>query len=101
MMSSISFLSLLEVDVFGYMVEVVAWGVAVSVVAFVMALAAEGRGRHALNVVMRRDGGQRTLEQFREVPRGDGDWSMFAGLDTADVADREQTRRRVSFTDVS
>lgn len=83
---------------FHAMMDVLAWGVAISFVAFALAFFAEGRGLHLLRVVLglapRKDG----LDNFTSVPRDEGDWAVVDVLSDDEAQTREQIRRERSVS---
>lgn len=66
---------------FSYMFDVLAWAVAISFVAFVIAFAAEGRGTHVMRVVLGLTPRKQGLDNFTSVPRDEGDWRLVEVLD--------------------
>ncbi|NTV40219.1 MAG: hypothetical protein HGA51_09765 [Demequinaceae bacterium] len=76
--------------VFGYMFDVLAWGIVLSLFAIALAFFAEGRGSHAIRVLLgtkpRKDG----LDVFATLQRDEGDWQVVGRL--ADT-DREPSER--------
>jgi len=90
---------------FRYMIDVIAWAVAFSFFAFILAFFAEGRGLHLMRVVLGLAPRKQGLEAFESVPRDDGDWRVVASLEelertrpvpAANTAPREEASRRLS-----
>ncbi len=75
---------------FRYMIDVTAWAVAFSFLAFILAFFAEGRGMHLMRIVLGLAPRKQGLEAFESVPRDDGDWRM--------VSDLEEPRRRAHLS---
>ncbi len=72
---------------FRYMIDVTAWAVAFSFLAFILAFFAEGRGMHLMRIVLGLAPRKQGLEAFESVPRDDGDWRVISSL--------EEPQRRV------
>ncbi len=72
---------------FRYMIDVIAWAVAFSFLAFTFAFFAEGRGMHLMRIVLGLAPRKQGLEAFESVPRDDGDWRVISSL--------EEPQRRV------
>lgn len=72
---------------FRYMIDVIAWAVAFSFIAFILAFFAEGRGMHLMRIVLGLAPRKQGLEAFESVPRDDGDWRVISSL--------EEPQRRV------
>lgn len=72
---------------FRYMIDVIAWAVAFSFLAFILAFFAEGRGMHLMRIVLGLAQRKQGLEAFESVPRDDGDWRVISSL--------EEPQRRV------
>lgn len=72
---------------FRYMIDVIAWAVAFSFLAFILAFFAEGRGMHLMRIVLGLAPRKQGLEAFETVPRDEGDWRVIAAL--------EEPQRRV------
>lgn len=72
---------------FRYMIDVIAWAVAFSFLAFILAFFAEGRGMHLMRIVLGLAPRKQGLEAFESVPRDDGDWRVISSL--------EEPQRRV------
>lgn len=66
---------------FHYMLDVLAWGVAISFLAFVVAFASEGRGQHLVRVILGLAPRKQGLDNFTSVPRDEGDWRLVEVLD--------------------
>ncbi len=66
---------------FRYMIDVIAWAVAFSCLAFILAFFAEGRGMHLMRIVLGLAPRKQGLEAFESVPRDDGDWRLIASLE--------------------
>jgi hypothetical protein len=88
---------------FHYMIDIIAWAVAFSFLAFMLAFFAEGRGMHLMRIVLGLAPRKQGLEAFETVPRDEGDWRVIASLEepqrriravpsSADV-DRDAARR--------
>ena len=58
---------------FRYMIDVIAWAVTFSFLAFILAFFAEGRGMHLMRIVLGLAPRKQGLEAFESVPRDDGD----------------------------
>lgn len=89
---------------FRYMIDVIAWAVAFSFFAFILAFFAEGRGMHLMRIVLGLAPRKQGLEAFESVPRDDGDWRLVASLEepertrpvpTTHTAPHEQPSRRL------
>lgn len=72
---------------FRYMIDVIAWAVTFSFLAFILAFFAEGRGMHLMRIVLGLAPRKQGLEAFESVPRDDGDWRVISSL--------EEPQRRV------
>ncbi len=81
---------------FRYMIDVIAWAVAFSFLAFILAFMAEGRGMHLMRVVLGLAPRKQGLEAFESVPRDDGDWRMVSSLEEP----QRRTRVLPSSSDV-
>ncbi len=66
---------------FRYMIDVIAWAVAFSFLAFILAFFAEGRGMHLMRIVLGLAPRKQGIEAFESVPRDDGDWRVVAALE--------------------
>lgn len=66
---------------FRYMIDIIAWAVALSFLAFILAFAAEGRGAHLMRVLLGLAPRKHGLEAFESVPRDDGDWRLISALE--------------------
>lgn len=66
---------------FHYMIDVIAWAVAFSFLAFILAFFAEGRGMHLMRIVLGLAPRKQGIEAFESVPRDDGDWRMVSALE--------------------
>lgn len=66
---------------FRYMIDVIAWAVALSFLAFILAFFAEGRGMHLMRIVLGLAPRKQGIEAFESVPRDDGDWRVVAALE--------------------
>lgn len=66
---------------FRYMIEVTAWAVAFSFLAFILAFFAEGRGMHLMRIVLGLAPRKQGIETFESVPCDDGDWRVVASLE--------------------
>jgi hypothetical protein len=66
---------------FRYMIDITAWAVTFSFLAFILAFAAEGRGAHLMRVLLGLAPRKQGLEAFESVPRDDGDWRVIAALE--------------------
>lgn len=66
---------------FRYMIDVIAWAVAFSFLAFILAFFAEGRGMHLMRIVLGLAPRKQGLEAFESVPRDDGDWRVISSLE--------------------
>ncbi len=75
---------------FRYMIDVIAWAVAFSFLAFILAFFAEGRGMHLMRVALGLAPRKQGLEAFENVPRDEGDWRVVSSL--------EEPQRRTSTT---
>ncbi len=69
---------------FGYMIGVFGWGIVVSL--FVMALAffEEGRGSHAIRVLLGTESREEGLDVFATLERDEGDWQLVGKLSEID-----------------
>lgn len=63
------------------MFTVIAWAVAVSFLAFILAFFSEGRGAHLMRVALGLAPRKRGLEAFETVPRDEGDWRLLSVLE--------------------
>ncbi|PKQ18738.1 MAG: hypothetical protein CVT68_01865 [Actinobacteria bacterium HGW-Actinobacteria-8] len=72
---------------FHHMMDVIAWAVMFSFLAFILAFFAEGRGMHLMRIVLGLAPRKQGLEAFESVPRDDGDWRVISPL--------EEPQRRV------
>lgn len=63
------------------MIDVIAWAVAFSFLAFVLAFFAEGRGMHLMRIALGLAPRKQGLEAFESVPRDDGDWRVISSLE--------------------
>ncbi|MBC7297429.1 MAG: hypothetical protein H5T82_00810 [Demequina sp.] len=66
---------------FRYMIDVIAWAVTFSFLAFALAFLAEGRGMHLMRVVLGLAPRKQGLEAFETVPRDEGDWRVISSLE--------------------
>ena len=66
---------------FHYMIDVIAWAVAFSFLAFIFAFFAEGRGLHLMRIVLGLAPRKQGIEAFESVPRDDGDWRVVSSLE--------------------
>ncbi len=74
---------------FHAMMDVLAWGVVISFIAFALAFFAEGRGLHLLRVLLGLAPRKEGLDNFTSVPRDEGDWDMVDVLSDEDAKARE------------
>ena len=65
---------------FGYMQDVLVWGVVLSVIAIVAAIAAEDRGKHLLRVLLGLAPREHKIDILGTVPRDNGDWRLVGTL---------------------
>lgn len=70
--------------VFGYMFDVLAWGIVLSLFAIALALFAEGRGSHAIRVLLGLKPREEALDVFATLERDEGDWQLVGGLSEID-----------------
>ncbi|MCB2413180.1 hypothetical protein LGT39_10030 [Demequina sp. TTPB684] len=77
------------------MIDVIAWAVTFSFLAFILAFAAEGRGAHLMRVLLGLAPRKHGLEAFESVPRDDGDWRVIAALEEPEFP------RRTSFSEAT
>jgi hypothetical protein len=78
--------------VFGHMFNVLAWGVVVSLFAIILATLADGRGTHAVKILMGLKNRERGIDWYETLDRGEDDWRLLAKLAEVDMAsnvDRE------------
>lgn len=69
---------------FGYMQDVLVWGVVLSLFAIAAAFAAEDRGKHLLRVLLGLTPRGHKIDILGSVPRDNGDWRLVGTLAEVD-----------------
>ena len=69
---------------FGYMFDVFAWGIVVSLFAIALAFFEEGRGSHAIRVLLGTESRKDGLDVFATLARDEGDWRLVGKLSDMD-----------------
>ena len=75
---------------FGYMFDVLAWGIVLSLFSIVLAFFAEGRGSYAMRVVLGMKPSKDGLDVFATLSRDEGDWRLLGGLSEVDRASADR-----------
>ena len=83
-------LSVVGGAVFGYMFDVFAWGIVLSLFSMALAFFAEGRGSHAMRVLLGMKPREDGLDVFATLSRDEGDWQVLGGLSDIDRASTDR-----------
>ena len=75
---------------FGYMFDVLAWGIVLSLFSIALAFFAEGRGSYAMRVVLGMKPSKDGLDVFATLSRDEGDWQLLGGLSEVDRASADR-----------
>lgn len=76
---------------FGYMFDVIAWGIVVSFFAIGLAFLAEGRGSHAARLLLGKRPGKEDLDVFSSLARDEGDWRVVGTLSDIEQVPTERS----------
>jgi len=88
--TTMSEMSVVGGTVFGYMSDVLAWGIVVSLFSIALAFFAEGRGSHAIRVLLGTKSRKDSLDVFSTLARDEGDWQLVGRLSDMDRAPAER-----------
>ncbi len=69
---------------FGYMFDVIVWGIVISLFSIALAFLAEGRGAHALRLVLGNKPLKQDIDVFSTIARDEGDWQLLGKLGDID-----------------
>ena len=77
--------------VFGYMFDVLAWGIVLSLVSIGLAFFAEGRGSHVIRLLLGTKSREDALDVFATLERDEGDWQLVGKLSEIDRESADRT----------
>ncbi len=71
---------------FGYMFDVIVWGMVVSLFSIGLAFISEGRGAHAIRVLLGYKSRKEGIDVYATISRDEGDWQLLGRLADIDSA---------------